>query len=382
MTPTSADLSTPVRKDALIFAEDPGAVNYVAALPVHLQVRGYSTRFLTLSHASRRAEELGVEHESLVTDPQADEIVNSLRPRVVVTGTSDRVDTPGLEFIAAARRQSIPSLGIVDGQAAYGHRFRGRGDTAIFFAPDWLAVPDAITAGNYVEVGFAADRVRVVGHPHYETINDRWHSLETEGRAAIRRRVAPDAGDRQIVVFATEISTSRGHATHTPLPDDTLTGYSGTPLRVHRVLEEFLAVIEEMAPRPYLILRLHPKTQAEEFSAYLGQFDLVSNQGEPASLVYAADLVVGLTTILLEEAALVGTPALALIRRREEVTWLMGVRDGWIPYVTRRDDIPPVLRATAACSRAEVRSHAAEAIIPGSGDRLARLVISLIEGCP
>lgn len=358
--------------DVLIFAEDPGAANFVVPLPQALAAHGHSSVFVAIAHAATRARALGTPHVELSDDPDIDSLMTVIRPSLVITGTSDRIDAPGMALIAASRALGIPSLGIVDGQAAYGHRFRSTGDHATSFAPDWLAVPDEITAENYAGVGFPRRRIRVIGNPHFDTVRQATAELLGEQRDSIRRRLGlPPINARQVVVFATEISRSRGHADHSWRPDDTLHGFSGTKLRTHIVLEEVIEALSGLPQRPYLVLRLHPKTPREEFQPYLSHFDGVSEGEDVHPTTYAADLVIGLSTILLEEAPLFGTPSLAVIRRSEERTWLTGVRDGWIPHVMHRTDISRAIAAGLARDRDDARTVAEQMLPSGGIHRLA-----------
>lgn len=367
--------------DVLIFAEDPGAANFVADLPSGLEKYGYRALFITMGHATSRAATLDVSHVTVSPDPEPDRLLEQVKPRLLITGTSDRVDTPGLALICAARKRGIRTLGIADGQAAYAHRFRGSGDTSTSFAPDWLAVPDEITADNYASAGFMRDRIQVVGNPYFDRVRAAAAKIAEQDRENTRNRLFPDAGKRHIVVFATEISRARGHADHSPRVNDTLHGFSGTTLRTHLILEETLGALGQFAEKPYLVLRLHPKTPRTEFEAYVPHFDRISaaEDEDQSAMLYAADLIVGLTTILLEEAMLFGTPSLSILRRADERYWLTGTRDGWVPCALSRSEIFPAIVRGLSQSRNGTQASADAALPAGARERLLSWVTKLLE---
>ena len=65
----------------------------------------------------------------------------------------------------------------------------------------------------------------------------------------------------------------------------------------------------------------------------------------PYELVYTSTLVVGMTTMLLFEATLMGRAALSIVPRAVEQTWLPGLQAGLIPCVTTRATLRKALRA-------------------------------------
>jgi hypothetical protein len=87
------------------------------------------------------------------------------------------------------------------------------------------------------------------------------------------------------------------------------------------------------------VLRLHPKNTRDEFAAYLGEFDEVSAGGDPLALIHSADAVVGMTSMLLLEAALLGRPTLAIVPRAVERDWLPSIRAGVTRCATTRAEV-------------------------------------------
>jgi len=333
--------------DVLMFVEDPGAASYVAPLPDALRARGRTSAVLAAGRATSTLREAGVAARVLDGHARAADLLQGARPRLVLVGTAANPDTLGLALVAAARGARIQSVGVVDAAMNAERRFRGRGEHALAYAPDWLLVADDWTRAAYVSLGFPKERVVACGHPNDDRLLAERAALEREGRAAVRRRVLPGAPpDRPIVVFAAE-GAAAVERLGVPFSaaGSAFTGRGAPAGRTELVLEELLEALAALAPRPYVVLRRHPKDGADDYAAYRHEVDLVHGGGSALALVYAADLVVGATSRLLDEAARLGRPTLAIVPRAAEREWLASVRSGVTPAPATRQEVRERLRA-------------------------------------
>jgi len=338
--------------DVLIFVEDPGAANYLAQLPAALAGRGWVVKVLADGHAREHLHQLGVHPETIQHSETAGQVLASVRPRVLIAGTASNPNTLGLALVAEARSAKIESIGVVDALMNPDYRFRGQSDKPLTYAPDWLLVVDESTKAAYTALGYPAERAIICGHPHYDYMRTVRTKLENEGQNALRQRVLPGVPkERKVIIFATDCS-ARLYRQRTGSPvrdgqvhlaDYTLVGRGTGNGRTEVVLEEFLDAVQLVRPRPYLVLRLHPKDTSEDYTKYLDEFDLVSSGGSPFELVYAADLVVGLTTMLVLEAALLGKLTLSIVPRVVEMDWLPSVRAGVTPCAATRKQLRAAL---------------------------------------
>ena len=87
------------------------------------------------------------------------------------------------------------------------------------------------------------------------------------------------------------------------------------------------------------MLRLHPKNAPSDFVAHFAAFNSVSKTEPALTLLHAADAVVGMTSMLMIEAALLNRPTLAIFPRAEEVQWLPTIAAGITSYATDRAGI-------------------------------------------
>lgn len=325
----------------LIFVEDPGAANFVRELPAALEARGVGVELISAQAATSYLSERGV--ESTPADGSAADLLDRCDPELVVVGTSENVDTLGLALVVEARARSIPSIGVVDALANAAFRFRGRGGDPLAYCPDQILVPDRWTAETFAGLGLPADRIIVSGHPHYDLVLREKAKLEKRDREAERLRLF-GASDRPVVLFVSEISTGLDAAQFSRSAAYTLAGRGGSDARSAIVLEELIDGLRMAWPEARLYLRLHPKEAPEDLGSLVNEVAGISRAGSPLEIVFAADLVVGMTTMLLLEAALLGRPTLSIVPRALEREWLPSLRDGSTPCATSREELVTELR--------------------------------------
>jgi hypothetical protein len=367
--------------DILICVEDPGAANYVAQLPAALAERGWRTKLMAVSYARDYLAQRGLSIDPMPASFSPDDILASLKPQALVVGTSENPDALGLQLVAAARRCRIESVGVIDafGNAAY--RFRGHRSEPLAYAPDWLLVPDAWTKEAFCDLGYPGDKIVVCGHPHYDLVLAEGQRLSQKNRQELRLAMFPQApADAKVVVFVAEISGGLNPEQYRRSAEYTLVGKESSLGRTEVVLDELLAAIHSLAIRPYLVLRLHPKNTLDEFAPYLPYFHQVSTQEAPVELVYAADIVVGMTSMMLLEAAIVGCPTLSIVPRRMEMDWLPSIRKGVTPCATTRGRLQTVLRQLLEEGVSLSREKISEVIIFGSLDRVKDFLDRLLHG--
>ena len=327
--------------DLLIFVEDPGAANMVADVPRLLTDRGHTVHLATSGVATAYLGQRGVSVSPLRPDEDLERLVTSVAPRVIVVGTAENPDSPGLKLVALAAARQIPSVGVVDSSTHMAFRFRGRSDHPLEFCPNHLIVPDAASGIGLTALGLGKERIIVVGHPHWDHVRSASRALDRRDRVELRRRHFKLSSDRTAILFAAELSSGIDASQFHETAGYTLTGSSGTRGRTEIVIEEFLAALAPRRAELHLVLRLHPKQAGGELSDYRDHFDTVSRAEPSLEVVHAADAVVGMTSMLMVEATLMQRPTLAILPRVQEAAWLPTLQAGLTPY---------------ACDRASVRA--------------------------
>jgi hypothetical protein len=333
----------------LIHVEDPGAANWIVPLVPALTESGPAFTLVCEPALADYFAARGIAAAMLDETTDAPTLLARYKPGLVLVGTSENLASRGLDLIDAARTAGIASAGFVDQSGNAEHRFRGRSGNPLAHAPDWLFVPDDAAAAAFAALGLPDARIIVTGNPHLDRVRAVAHMLAQEGRAPVRARILPDApADRPVVIFLAEI----GYVVNPEAAawEDALSfaGRSGDAPRCARILEEVLDAIATIAPRPWIVLRLHPKNCRAEFAAYEKEIEAVSEGGDPLALLWAADLVIGMSSSPLEEAYVMGRPVLSVLPHPVERQWLASIASGAIPTVENRSALRTTLPALLA----------------------------------
>lgn len=332
--------------DILIFVEDPGPAHYAAALPGALAVKGRRTVVYAAGLSRGALKQRNIPYLTVDGSSTAESLLREIQPKILLTGTSENPDSLGLQLIHAAQRAGIQTAAFIDAGVNAPHRFRGRSDKALTYVPDWILVPDDWTRDDFIRIGARADRTVVCGHPHYDYVLHIARTWTADYRRELKRRILPGLTDgQQVTVFLSEGSERvRLLSPPTSPLEYSLKGMGNRTGRTEIIIEEFLMAVHALPQRPYLILRLHPKDQPEDFRIYAEHFDHIDLSSPPLELIFCADLVVGMTSMLLLEAALLGRKTLSVVPRQAEKDWLPTVRQDITPCVMTRPDLIATLQ--------------------------------------
>ncbi len=369
------------QKRILIFVEDPGAANFIVTLPESLRQHGMKPMLFADGTAVTYLQRFGLKAEVRKKDMTAAEMLTAYQVDGVVCGTAENPQTYAFDLITAARELGIPSIGLVDGSGNHEFRFRGNGCDPLAFLPDYIATPDEEAANQYFRLGAKRSRVEVTGHPYFDHIRAEGAKLASQERETLRAQVWPEgARGRKAIVFLAELSTGIRHSDYQKSPDYLLHGTTEATGRTEIVLDEFILAVASLPERPYLVLRLHPKCGPQEFAAYHERFDCVSREGRVLDHLIAADLVVGLTSMSLQECAVLGKPGLAILPRLLEKDWLPTIAAGLTDCACTRQEVHRLLPLLLA-GTSETRAARSSYFLPEPTSRLTSLIQRAIGEC-
>ena len=300
--------------DVLIFVEDPGAANMAMDLPEILDGQGCGVVLLAASHAISYLRARHIAFKEVSGNVGAGALLDKYSPKLIIVGTSENSESIGLDLIDEAQVRNMLSIALVDMACNAGRRFKGRGSEVFEHTPDRLIVPDAVTRDAFLSIGFPNERILQFGNPQY----DRAWSRRNEFESSQTKR---EARERPRWLFIAEGFDQLNLEANWRTPEYTLSGRGDTDWRTGIVLEELLDGAAMLPVIPEIIVRLHPKSKKEEFSQWYEEISF-DNSTDPYTSVWEADVVIGMTSMLLLEAAILGRPVLSILPRQSEKAWL------------------------------------------------------------
>ncbi len=346
------------RDAVLVVARDAGAAAALApvvdTLPAHA---GLHPVVVAWGNAAAVFGEHGQAVREFSFEPDPREIVallDELAAAAVLTGTSLRVELDG-RFWSAAREARIPSVALLDHWKNYAERFSL--ELPFDTLPTVVAVMDDVAADELARRGCPPERIRVTGQPRFDALA----AVDaTELRRGARERLGIEE-TRRVVVFASE---PRG----APWDD-------GTDVTQHEALGLLLDELAVSAPEALVLVKLHPVEPNAPEPREGGPEVRVLRDWPIPELAAATDLFVGMTSIVLLDAALLGAPTLS-IRRRDAPSQFVDLHADLISTVTSRAELRRGIENALAHGRRRVASN----VVPGAAQRVCRLVAELAGG--
>lgn len=279
--------------------------------------------------------------------------------------------------LEVAQPLAVPSLAVLDNWSQYRRRF-----TAPFsphlIQPDRIAVMDETARAEMTQAGFEAERLIVTGQPALTELRARRDEFGAERRGKLRASIGVGESTA-LVLFASE-SLSRPFSVG-ELP--VAVGYDE-----HQVLLALVAALERIGRRlereVVLAIRPHPREPADSYEQYSSSVIRITRAGgfEGIEWALAADLVVGMTSLLVAQAAGLGGVAVSLQPHTSMPDPLPSNRVGLSTPVYLYSLIEPVVETLLVNreAREEAVSREGAAATPAdSAERIAHLAYELIQ---
>ena len=329
----------------LLFARDPGNANQIIALEElirsHLAGLNIDTPLAAsaklvaelangrkpnqLLFAGRDAaayvlEAAGIKTTISMTGATLQDPTKMLREHQVetlVTGLSDRDDQTPQALWRAANACGAKSVAIADdttislkhSRQDLNDRFRDADGIQIF--PETLCVVDEESRRAVVTAGMPNDSIIIIGNLHLKRFRRLAEAIDQHKIITLRHKWGATE-ESKVVLYASEpITQMRKHGKTRNHDELSLLGDLIDRVRKNRLANNISCDAHTM-----VVVRPHPRDQLAKFQPYLVDQTprtIVSRAGSSAEAVLAADAVVGITSMLLVEAAALQRPSFSLI---------------------------------------------------------------------
>jgi len=229
------------------------------------------------------------------------QLLEDARASLLLTATS--VNTLELEkrFVMAARQAGCPSVGVLDFWSNYAARFAD-GDGGLSCAPDVLAVMDERAQSALSDAGVASE-LTITGQPAFDLLSERRQNFSEADRVAVRQALGVQPADFLILFVSQALDDLYGDA-------KARLGFDQHDVR--RLVIDTLASTRPARPL-ILAIRKHPREAGIPSDEHHHALTIVHDGTlDRWSSTMAADLVVGMNSVLLLEASYLGAPVLSL----------------------------------------------------------------------
>jgi hypothetical protein len=262
---------------AIAISYEPGGANAVAATVAVLRSLGVEVAAYAKGFAIRQFQRLSVDCQPVGNEPPT--FLASLTGDILLLGTSEYCDPLEREAVLWAQQRQIPSIAIMDYWANYRLRFQSRTEPELEpIFPDLFTAIDERCAEGMVADGLPPDRIHILGQPYFAWLIDRQKNKKSPVETVQNIMFASQPGANEI-----------------------------------EILKILLEVLASYTTFNQLLVRFHPIQesccQSIELLERSGLPFAIDDSTDVLTTLQQQDKVLGITSIVLIEAALMGVPA-------------------------------------------------------------------------
>lgn len=313
----------------MVVARQAGSAHAFAPLIEESGKAGLTVRTYAFLHAHKVFVSHGI--ESLLID-QFDDFagIDTQAPSLLLTGTSESAAKDNL-FWEWARDRGVPTLAFVDSWVSYWQRFSdtSKGPERFNCTPGLIGVIDRFMYERMIENGCQEDLLVITGNPAF----DRLHGYVSAQRQGIR-----SAYGEHYVLFIGEPHN------RDLFGDDEKAARGYTEAEVLELTAKALDSMQGFGG--VLLYRPHPRGCSAEVESIITQRrDIIMDacDFDTRDMVSCASGIVGMTSMPLFEASLMGVPAIS-IQPNKKMSFDIIDHCSKIPIVTS-PELPAVGRA-------------------------------------
>lgn len=261
-------------KKIVFLAHDPGGYDALYTVVQRMQQESVPLEFYCLGPAAKLNPSNAASELRVMQTIQSMRLEKKLSG--LVTGTSWG-NKPELKAITACKEARIPTISVLDYWSNYQVRFKD--DLGKFIYPDTYIVMDELAAQEARQEGVPSNILKVLGHPGLD-------------KYILQRRNTTFSGNKKKLLFLSQpLSALYGQEL----------GYTE-----QQALEDCIRAVQGNDDYS-LCVKFHPKDDANWQQSYAD----ISVDGALLDIMTQYDLIIGMNTIGLLNAVLMGIPAIS-----------------------------------------------------------------------
>ncbi|MCO1603806.1 hypothetical protein [Desulfosporosinus nitroreducens] len=261
-------------KKIILLAHDPGGYDALFSVVERMQQESVPLEFYCIGPAAKLNPSNAVSESRVVQEIQSMLLEKKMSGLVTGTSWGNRLE---LKAIAACKEVQIPTISILDYWSNYQARFKD--DLGKFIYPDTYIVMDELAAQEARQEGVPSNILKVLGHPGLD-------------KYILQRKKTMFFGNKKKLLFLSQpLSALYGQEL----------GYTE-----QQVLEDCLLAVQGNDDYS-LSVKFHPKDDPN----WKGRYTDISEDGALLDIMTEYDLIIGMNTMGLLHAVLMGIPAIS-----------------------------------------------------------------------
>jgi hypothetical protein len=316
-------------KKILFFTCEPGGAEMLAPV-IRLVMRHKKHRVVVLGygHGLKRFQQKEIPCTEIKPILQNDRaVIDAERPDVIVTSATSlpRFDMSEKYLWQNARQAGVKTFAFVDQWQNYALRFSGPSEQErLSYLPDVINCIDEIGKSEMVAEGFDEKILYPLGHPSLSLLQEEFKSVQLKDITLKPGFPAACDDPKNTVLFVSEalrehFGDSRGYDQY-------------------QVLDHFLQNISRSAPERCVLVKLHPKDEPTRYERLIAKYPglgvhCIQHELTSLECIRAADVVFGMTSIMLVEAFILGRTVISVQPGLKGVDPLVLSRHGLIPLL-------------------------------------------------
>ncbi len=314
----------------LLFSRDPGGANTIVPVISALQKENMEVLLWGKDMALEKYSQAGFVGNDIekvsntLTIESIKGFLQAIHPDFILTGTSAEDKTENLIWLAA-KDLSIPTAAILDQWVNYDIRFSPykvseratfNKDKNLNWCPDTIFVMDDEAYQAMLSVGFTQNQVKVSGQPYFNWIQKQWkdNAPSLKNKATLLKQSLSIPESNHVITFVSE-----------PLTELYLTSKGAVDFGYNEktVFTHFISSLEKHVGRNptthyTVVIKLHPRENVNNYKDIIDAFHHphiqlhVDQKTAPWDLISYSDVLIGMSSMLLIEAYLVGKPVLSI----------------------------------------------------------------------
>ena len=293
--------TTGSRPSLLLCATDAGGAQNLAAICGCAKDRGFEIHIITRRALAPLFSDSTI---ALIEELPGgiESFIQELQPRAIICGTT-RYESPDRVALALARRDGMRCVAVVDEWYNYLMRFSSGDGTRSPVFPDAIAVPDEVARREAIAEGIPREICHATGSPSLALISglsNAWQEFPPPVPAVLE-----GVADATIVTFLSEThSSDYGRSPGGSGPLGPYIGYTE-----QSVCQNILETLGRLPGQFVFVYRPHPsESDVAEPSQLPINIEFRMARAEPLHpLCYHSDLVLGMRSMAILEAALIGS---------------------------------------------------------------------------